>query len=79
MFGWLGWFSDAKRKCLICGHAEPNNKEKREKLFHECLGCLYLYCNECWADIDKICYVCNPPASNVVDVQEFEDIEVAEE
>ncbi|XP_014288715.1 protein sneaky [Halyomorpha halys] len=59
LFGWLSWFENAKRKCLICGEYEKKSRPQ-----YECPACMYIYCLECWNDIDKTCYACNPPSTD---------------
>ncbi|CAH1251299.1 DCST1 [Branchiostoma lanceolatum] len=53
LFGWLKWFGLGKKQCLICD-------DKENKLTHHCPGCRYVYCRQCWRDLKKACYYCNP-------------------
>ncbi|KAL4235199.1 DC-STAMP domain-containing protein [Mactra antiquata] len=48
-------FKASKDKCLIC-------KEQGNKTFIKCIEeqCNFMYCPECWKDINKTCYACLP-------------------
>eukprot|EP00058_Branchiostoma_floridae_P005779 XP_002591267.1 hypothetical protein BRAFLDRAFT_76704 [Branchiostoma floridae] len=53
LFGWLKWFGLGKKQCLICDDNE-------NKFTHHCTGCMYVYCRQCWRDMKKTCYNCDP-------------------
>ncbi|XP_078666765.1 E3 ubiquitin-protein ligase DCST1-like isoform X2 [Branchiostoma floridae x Branchiostoma belcheri] len=53
VFFWLKWLGLGKKQCLICD-------EKENKFTHHCPGCRYVYCRQCWRDMKKTCYNCDP-------------------
>jgi hypothetical protein len=61
---WLKFIPAARRKCLICGEPEPR-KPRGEEDYVSCPNpqCYFIYCFQCWKDVEKICYACTPPAA----------------
>ncbi|KAI8500799.1 DC-STAMP domain-containing protein 1 [Branchiostoma belcheri] len=53
VFFWLKWLGLGKKQCLICD-------EKENKFTHHCPACRYVYCRQCWRDMKKTCYNCDP-------------------
>ncbi|PBC33003.1 DC-STAMP domain-containing protein [Apis cerana cerana] len=55
-FGWLRYFECARERCLICEDPEPRKGPR----YRPCPNpsCPFLYCEECWRDVGRICYAC---------------------
>nr|XP_018899691.1 PREDICTED: DC-STAMP domain-containing protein 1 [Bemisia tabaci] len=56
LFGWLADFKIGQRHCLICNEAE------HEGASISCGDpmCQYVFCAECWEDVQHVCYGCAP-------------------
>ncbi|XP_069686085.1 protein sneaky [Periplaneta americana] len=60
---WVRFLAAARRKCLICEEPEPWKSRKTDD-FVSCPNtkCHFVYCSECWKDIERTCYACSSPA-----------------
>lgn len=61
-FGWLRYFSCARRKCIVCDEPEPQRRDyTRPFHFMACSTseCDVVHCEECWTDVGEICLACH--------------------
>lgn len=55
---WLRVLPCARRHCLTCAQPEPCTVRPVSRQFRQCSVCSYVYCLECWNDLQNICYYC---------------------
>ncbi|XP_049876714.1 protein sneaky [Pectinophora gossypiella] len=73
VLGWLRVFPAARMTCLICGQTQPRNAS--QKGWHSCMltKCPFVYCEECWPEVGRLCLACDPSLAELSDVDSLSE------
>ncbi|CAH2242266.1 jg25196 [Pararge aegeria aegeria] len=78
LLGWLEALPVARMKCLICEETAPTNCDNRSKStqgWHSCTKtrCPFVYCDECWQEVESRCLACDPALAELSDIDSLSD------